>query len=194
VSGVLIESYKTVLFASDIFGISDAFLSLLEDVDVSDIAIYDSPYLQPQIHFETEKQAYQCFQDNGGIDAYILRLTKRLKSHENIQHVVGFSAGAAALYKVMSNLPDNNIHVTLFYPGQIRYFLDKHPNNPCHIIFPNTEPHFPLSEVIKVLKQQSQIQVEQNIYEHGFMNKNSTGFDQGAYNFYCKMLSALFSK
>ena len=60
-SGVLVNSNKIVLFASDIFGISDAFLSLLKEVGVADIAINDSPYLQPQIHFKNEQQTYQCF-------------------------------------------------------------------------------------------------------------------------------------
>lgn len=182
-----------MLFASDIFGISDAFLTLLKDVDIADNAINISPYQQPQIHFESEKQAYQCFQDHGGIDAYILRLTDVLKSHQGIKHVVGFSAGAAALYKVMSNLSGNNIPLTLFYPGQIRYFLDKHPSSSCYIIFPESEPHFSLSDVIKVLKQQLPLTVDQNGYQHGFMNFESKGFDQTAYSHYCQMLQVLLA-
>lgn len=190
----LSDTTKTILFASDIFGISDAFLTLLEDVDVVSNVIKISPYPQLQTHFKNEQQAYQCFQKHGGIDEYVLSLTDILKDHVHIKHVVGFSAGGAALYKVMSNLAASNIQLTLFYPGQIRHFMDKHPRAPCHIIFPESEPHFSLANVIKVLNQQSQLKVEQNSYQHGFMNKNSRSFNQTAYHHYCQMLKELLQK
>lgn len=178
-----------MLFTSDIFGISDAFLTLLKDVDVANNVIKISPYLQPQVQFKNELQAYQCFKDNGGMDAYILRVTDVILTHKGIKNVVGFSAGAAALYKVISSLPKRNIQLTLFYPGQIRNFLDKHPSSPCHIIFPESEPHFSLPDVIRVLKQQLPVKVEQSNYQHGFMNTDSKGFDQTAYNYYCQLLN-----
>jgi dienelactone hydrolase len=192
----LIDSKKTMLIASDIFGLSDAFLLLLKEIGVNDEVIWVSPYQQPQPQFDNERQAYQCFQDLGGIDTYILRLTKLLKTYRHINQVVGFSAGAAAIYaaaasnKSMSNSSDNNIQLTLFYPGQIRHFFDQYPSCPCHIIFPESEPHFSVSDVIEQLKHQPQLQVEQSTYQHGFMNTDSKGFDQTAYNHYCQMLSA----
>lgn len=177
--------------ASDIFGLSEAFLSLLEESNLAEHAIVVSPYQHLQTHFETEQQAYHCFQKHGGIDAYILRLTDIVSAHSEIKQVLGFSAGGAALYKVMSNIPDNNIQLTLFYPGQIRHFLDKHPSSPCHIIFPESEPHFSLTDVIQVLKQQANLKVQQNRYQHGFMNKDSKAFNQRAYNHYSQMLTGL---
>ena len=187
----LSNTTKSILFASDIFGISDAFLALMEDTDLVNNSLKISPYPQPHINFKNEQQAYQYFQEHGGIDAYILALTDILKDNVHIKHVVGFSAGGAALYKIMSNLTNNNISLTLFYPGQIRYFLDKHPNSPCHIIFPNSESHFSLPDVVEVLEQQSHIKMEQNKYQHGFMNKDSRGFDLNAYNHYCRILNNL---
>lgn len=192
-SNILIDSKKTVLVASDIFGLSAAFLSLLEDTYIAEHAITVSPYQQSQTGFKNEQQAYLSFQNSGGIDAYILRLTDILKSYPSIIKVIGFSAGAAAIYKMMSNLPQNNIQLTLFYPGQIRHFLDKHPSCPCHIIFPKSESHFSLPDVIKVLKKQTHLKVEQNIYQHGFMNKNSKGFEQTAYTHYCQVLRELIA-
>lgn len=87
--------------------------------------------------------------------------------------MIGFSAGAAAMYKIMSNLSISDAELYLFYLGQIRYFLEQHPSSPCHIIFLDTAPHFSLTDMIKVLKQQSNIAVEQNTYQHGFINKDS---------------------
>ena len=182
---------KTVLIASDIFGLSEAFLALLKESEIAEHVMVVSPYQQHKTHFETEQQAYQCFQNRGGIEAYILSLTEALSTHTDIKQVVGFSAGGAALYKAISNLADHHIKLTLFYPGQIRYFLDKHPNSPCHIIFPEIEPNFSLPEVIKVLAQQPHLKVEQNNYQHGFMNKDSKAFNQTAYNYYSQLLKQL---
>jgi dienelactone hydrolase len=195
--GSLNGSKKTVLIASDIYGISDAFLSLLGETGVSDITICVSPYQQDQSHFENEQQAYQCFQNYGGIDAYILKISDALQSNIDIKQVVGFSAGAAAIYQVMSHLFKNDIQLTLFYPSQIRYFLNKHPSCPCHIIFPESEPYFSLPDIIQVLKQQSalsELKVEQNTYQHGFMNKDSKAFNATAYNHYCQILKVLLTQ
>ena len=187
------DNKKTLLIASDIFGLSESFLSLLEDINIPEQAIIVSPYQQPQPCFENEQQAYECFQKHGGIDAYIVSLTHIFTSHTGITKVIGFSAGAAAMYKVMSNLSISDVALYLFYPGQIRYFLDQHPSSPCHIIFPDSESHFSLPDVTKVLKQQSNVVVEQNTYHHGFMNKDSKGFDQTAYYYYCQMLNELLT-
>jgi hypothetical protein len=123
-----------------------------------------------------------------------LKLTNVLITHPDIKQVVGFSAGAAAIYKSMFDHSSNNINLILFYPSQIRHFLNNHPSSPCHIIFPKSEPHFSLPDVIKRLKQQSNIRIEQNTYQHGFMNKTSKAFNQNAYNHYCQMLKVLLAK
>mgnify|MGYP006981146476 CR=1 FL=1 len=180
-----------MLVACDIFGMSEAFLSFLKETNIADHAVIASPYHGTKNHFETEQQAYQYFQQQGGIEAYVLGLSIILKKNTEIKHVVGFSAGAAALYKVVSQLPLINIKLTLFYPGQIRHFLDKHPHSYCHIIFPVKEPNFSLLEVIKVLKLKPSVKVEQTIYQHGFMNKESLGFNQAAYSHYSQMLKKL---
>jgi hypothetical protein len=83
--------------------------------------------------------------------------------------------------------------LTLFYPRQIRHFLNKHPSCPCHIIFPESESNFSLPDVIKVLKQQPELNGEQNAYHHGFMNKDSKAFNATAYNHYCQMLKGLLT-
>lgn len=108
--------------------------------------------------------------------------------------MIGFSAGAATIFKVMSNLSVNDFQLTLFYPSQFRNFLDKYPNCPCHIIFPESEPHFSLPNVIKVLKRQLSLQIEQNTYQYGFMNKDSKAFELIAYNHYCQMLNVCSQK
>jgi sulfur relay (sulfurtransferase) DsrF/TusC family protein len=60
-------------------GVSEAFLLLLKDINIDDSVYAVVPYQQPQSVFKNEVQAYQCFQDYGGIDAYIERLKQLLK-------------------------------------------------------------------------------------------------------------------
>jgi hypothetical protein len=189
-----LNNKKSVLVVSDIFGISDAFLLLLEDINVSKQAFVVSPYQQPQTFFQNEQQAYQCFKDNGGMHNYIKNLTEVLLANTGIKQIIGFSAGAAAIYNVMSNLELKNIQLTLFYPAQIRHFVDKYPSSPCHIIFPESEPHFSLPDIVKTLKLYSQLTIEQNFYQHGFMNKGSKAFNKQAYSHYCQMLRKQLSK
>lgn len=183
-----IANKKSVLVASDIFGISDALLTLVEDANISEQAMLVSPYKLTHHRFKNEAHAYQCFVNEGGIEAYIVRLTKVVSTHPEIKYVIGFSAGGAAMYRVMSHLSAINIRLTLFYPRQIRYYLDKQPCCPCHIIFPESEKHFALPKVITALRPHSALTLEQNTYQHGFMNKDSTGFNQSAYEHYCQML------
>jgi len=199
VADTLFDSKKTCLIASDIFGMSEAFLSLVNDVNIDDSVLTVVPYQQPQTVFKNEAQAYQCFQDYGGITAYIHSLKQHLKCNLDIKQVIGFSAGAAAIYKAMSELSNdgisiNNLTLILFYPSQIRHYSGSHINCRCHIIFPEFEPHFSLPDVIQVLQQQSGIKVEQSSYQHGFMNRDSRAFDQTAYNHYCQMLNRLLVK
>lgn len=188
-----ISSTNTVLVASDIFGMSSAFSSLLEDIKISDQALVLTPYSQAKTHFNNERQAYQCFTENGGIEAYIVNLTEVLQSKMGIKHIIAFSAGAAAIYKAVSNLAIENVHLTLFYPGQIRHFLNQSPLCPSHIIFPESEPNFSVPEVLTLLSQKSNLKVEQKNYQHGFMNKDSQAFNKTAYNYYCQMLKVQLS-
>jgi dienelactone hydrolase len=192
-----LEVNQSVLVASDIFGRSQAFESLQQEIiGTPETAIGVSPYKVSHNSFGTERLAYASFQTSGGIDAYIKKLTGIVQANNKLKHLIGFSAGAAALYRVMSLNPRNDIKLTLFYPGKIRYFLEKSPSCPCHIIFPESESNFSLPDVIKVLKQQPELpelKVEQNAYHHGFMNKDSKAFNATAYNHYCQMLKGLLT-
>jgi hypothetical protein len=122
-----------------------------------------------------------------------LSVTEVLNSNTGIKQGVGFSAGAAAIFHIMSNLSINYIQLTLFYPGQTHHFLNKYPSCTCHIIFPESEPYVSVLGVMNKLKKQSSIKVEQNTYPHGFMNKDSKASDQSAYNHYSQMLNVLLT-
>lgn len=183
---------KKTLVATDIFGTSRAFNSLLQNMGISNNTVVVSPYPKGETYFENEQQAYRCFQEHGGIDGYISKLADVMLSETHIGQVIGFSAGGAALYKVMSDVAFENVPLVLFYPGQIRYFMDKQPKSPCHIIFPEFESHFSVLDVISELQNKALLNIEQSKYPHGFMNSDSKGFNKMAYMHYCQMVKQQF--
>jgi hypothetical protein len=57
VADTLLDCQKTRLILSDIFGMSEAFLSLLKGVNVDESVFAAVPYQQPQPVFKNEVQA-----------------------------------------------------------------------------------------------------------------------------------------
>ena len=92
----------TLLVCSDIFGITPALKSFFSDWHGELLLL--SPYTQ-ELHFADEKNAYQYFQQQGGLDSYRqklrLMLVQLAAQQQHLQKnviAVGFSAGAAALW------------------------------------------------------------------------------------------------
>jgi hypothetical protein len=160
----------------------------LEDIGVVETTIVVSPYLPEQENFSSEQQAYEHFNNVGGINAYVIKLIEVVKAFPNLKHMIGFSAGAAALYRVMSDKKKTQPPMTLFYPGQIRHFLDKQPFCDCKIIFPAFEEHFNLDHVMAKLKQHKNIKLTQSDGLHGFMNQSSINFNRAEYAHNCELL------
>lgn len=153
-----------------------------------------SPYPSSEIALSSESEAYRYFQSNGGIEAYAHKLYDVIQAHPNVKYMVGFSAGAAALYKVMSQVEKSDVQLMLFYPGQIRFYLDHAPNCPCTIIFPQNESHFGVTEVIDKLRKYKHLNIQHTAYQHGFMNRASAGFDINAYRYYGQLLKDLLGQ
>jgi hypothetical protein len=49
-------------------------------------------------------------------------------------------------------------------------------------------------DVITELEHLLHLNIETNTYQHGFMNKDSKGFELSAYNHYCQMLKMRLAK
>lgn len=169
---------KNIVLVTDIFGAStwtDEVSGILSEKTECKVI---TPYSHRE-DFASEKEAYHAFTQAGGIAAYIDRVKQSLSINQFQQTLfIGFSAGAAALWKVLAEL-DYELelsHFIGFYPGQIRYYLDVEPQIETSLIFPVSEQHFDLAPVITQLKTKANTHVWQNDLQHGFVNPSSDNF------------------
>ncbi|MFT4939770.1 MAG: dienelactone hydrolase [Paraglaciecola sp.] len=178
------------LFVSDIFGINSGLLQLLEVVSPNALntQLID-PYVGQQQKFSSEQEAYQRFQAVGGIDAYINIVKDAVSDLNGLLTIVGFSAGGAAIWKAMEGIKKySGIELVLFYPGQIRHYLEAENAFPTTILWPSHEPHFALNEVIKNLQNKKNVKNIHTPFSHGFMNVKSAGYSEAAYQQYTRYL------
>lgn len=168
-----------IVIAPDIFGITPSLNQLVKKLSKqADVAIID-PYHGEEMGFKDEQQAYQAFLDEGGLDVYTEQLKIILTYIEQPVVLIGFSAGASALWRLTDKkLGLHASHFIGFYPGQIRYYLDVEPHIPTTLLMPKQEAHFDLQAVINQLPVSDTLCITQFDLAHGFMNPISGGYDK----------------
>lgn len=203
----------TLLVCTDIFGINPALEAFFRDWQGELLLL--SPYAKQQ-DFSDDKQAYQYFQQHGGLDSYRqkLRLTlHQLATAQQTVLAVGFSAGAAALWcelscergigagdKPGSEQTTNSASATqaapglqfvrqafCFYGGQIRHFAELSPCCPTTFIWAQ-EPHFDVEALSGVIAQKHQVRCYLSRYKHGFINPKSAGYHKQGAAYYQRWL------
>ncbi len=182
-------SYK-IIFVADIFGKNQNLQTLINDCLIDDVYILD-PYQGQEASFDDESLAYQAFIDQGGLESYTLQLKQYLEQQTEPVKLIGFSAGASAIWQLLSEssgVSHKIIDAMCFYPGQIRYFTDIVPAVNTHIIFPGFESHFELEPIIDNLRNRQNLSLINTDLEHGFMNKQKTTFNQEAYEHFCQFI------
>lgn len=179
------------LVCSDIFGKTEALVKFVSEVFATHNVSVLSPYKFVYSPFKTESDAYEAFTEHGGMTAYVDRVINILRVEPDIQGIIGFSAGGAAAWKACALHNQSDVkQLICFYPGQIRHFLETPPSIPSHLIFPANELHFNLDDVINRLKDISTVSIARSSFKHGFMNVNSSGYNEGAYQHYLNWLRA----
>lgn len=189
------KAQTRIMLFSDIFGISDAFVELAGHLaeDQSLVKLV-GPYDDPTLSFYGEDVAYKAFVRAGGVESYIERVELALNGIDSPTLLIGFSAGAAAIWNAVSDISklkvcDNHFLGFIgFYPGQIRHYLSFTPEVETRLYFPADEPHFDLEEVIKQLTGKKRLKIDKTPYAHGFMNKLSNGYDNQAYQVFLQKL------
>jgi dienelactone hydrolase len=170
---------KNLVFVTDIFGESTWIdsLAVLTAKQVQSQVI--SPYTFRQ-NFKSETESYQAFTQAGGMEAYVIKVEAMLSTMPKKDTLfIGFSAGAAALWKVLADKESqfSKCHFVGFYPGQIRHYLDLEPKIETSLIFPKNEQHFELMPVISALIGKANTLIWQNDLQHGYVNPSSDNFD-----------------
>jgi len=164
------------LIVTDIFGRTtdlEALASkLLGSTDIVD------PYNSKNMEFEDESQAYAYFTSRVGIDQYVRILKERVTGIPETIKVIGFSIGASAIWNMSADKTLTNISSAVgFYGSQIRKQAHIHPSFPIDLIFPVSEEHFCVTELITQLTGRKNVTVQQVEFLHGFMNPHSTYYN-----------------
>ena len=168
-----------VLIITDIFGKN--YLQKQFTKDFKDVIVLDA-YENKNLFFENEKEAYEFYIKEFGHDKYY-NMAYTLCKSEEIDIVLGFSAGGSIAYRLACANLENLKKVISFYPSQIRNHLNLEVKTKISIVFAKKEDSFDTKELVKKLSNKN-ITIEISDYEHGFMNKKSKNYNEEAYKKY----------
>lgn len=187
-----------LILISDIFGRTPALEALGTDLSVPapgcppvpPPAIVD-PYGGTDPQFDSEASAYDYFTARVGLDRYVEILKQRLDDVPPGAVLMGFSVGAAALWRISDNPRFSNVVKGFcFYGSRIRDYPDVRPRFDLDLIFPRMEPRFNVKELIQDLSDRPRITCSRATGLHGFMNRLSPNFDAACYNTHVHKLRA----
>ncbi|MDD1793966.1 dienelactone hydrolase family protein [Enterovibrio sp. ZSDZ42] len=166
-----------VVLVTDIFGLCESIDCLsnhLTHLDV-DLEVID-PYEGMRHSFINEQDAYDAFVKQCGHDKYLSLVSESI-SVVKPELIIGFSAGASAVWRVSSLDSGDCRQAICFYPTQIRNHLDIKPQIPTKVVFPCTERAFNVENVSKHISTYELVNTEITSFQHGFMNKCSAAYD-----------------
>ncbi|WP_395343736.1 hypothetical protein PN836_004045 [Ningiella sp. W23] len=166
---------------SDIFGKTRELESLATQIS-PDAHIVD-PYDAQDMTFSCEREAYQYFSQHIGLATFTTVLKEKLKTFNSETLLIGFSAGASAIWNVSGNRDLLNIsRAVCYYGSQIRNNTEVTPRFPVELVFPKMEDHFLIGDLIAKLSDTQNTSIRQVSYLHGFMNACSANFNARGYN------------
>lgn len=139
--------------------------------------------------FGTEAQAYTYFMANVGLKKYGEIVLSGLEKEPVQISLIGFSAGASAVWKISGSLHPKKVkHAICFYGSQIRHLAGINPAIPVEHILPSHEPGFNVDELAHCLSDKANVTVHKTPYLHGFMNELSVNYSQTGYTEYVNRL------
>lgn len=130
--------------------------------------------------FADDQLAYQAFLQQGGLERYQQQVLQKLTELQP-DIVLGFSAGAAALWCSLSNsvVTGTTGQALLCYGGQIRQYSELTPHWPVTCLW-SDESHFDVMALQQQLRRSGNLRQQHWPQRHGFINPHSTGYDARA--------------
>lgn len=180
------KSTRHLLVATDIFGTTPALretLAILPDVLNGQLELtlcQPDSCVNTSTVFADDQLAYQAFLQHGGLALYQQQVQSALQQQQP-DLVLGFSAGAAALWCSLSSAAAAGSagQALLCYGGQIRQYSELTPHWPVTCLWSN-ESHFDVVALQQQLSQSGTVRQQHWPQRHGFINPHSTGYDAGA--------------
>ncbi|XOV80993.1 MAG: hypothetical protein ACFHVJ_08585 [Aestuariibacter sp.] len=168
------------LIVADIFGRTKA-LEEFATVFSEPSRIHD-PYSAQNLVFKCEAEAYRYFSEHVTLENYAESLSHCIQAIDSAVRLIGFSVGASAIWKISDNPKLNHVSsATGFYGSQIRNLVDIQPQFPIELIFPASEPHFSVDDLMSKLDTKNDVTLTRVPYSHGFMNPHSVNYHQTGY-------------
>lgn len=168
-----------IIILPEIFG-RTPFVTALETQFLDrEIAVQTlDPFDGKQPVFVDEQHAYDHFMSECGYDGYLDLLLRTVKETEGPMFLIGFSVGASTAWRILENVAyaSRIKRFVGFYPGQIRHYLSVYPACPATLVFPTTETHFSVQDVMKSVAEKDSVTCYQSDAGHGFLNPNSVNF------------------
>ncbi|PSU26049.1 hypothetical protein C9I99_26860 [Photobacterium lutimaris] len=166
-----------IVIVTDIFGLCESIDNLIKHLAhymINPVVI--EPYQGMRYNFLSEQDAYEAFIEQCGHDKYFSFVSKSL-SIEKPELIIGFSAGASAVWRA-SNLDNLDCRGAIcFYPAQIRNHLDIKPKIPLKVVFPCTERAFDVLDISNRVSSYENVNTDITLFQHGFMNNRSAAYD-----------------
>lgn len=185
----------TVLIATDVFGITPGLASLVRSLGCECLLV--SPFDDPDLYFQSEQKAYHAFLAEGGVARYANKLTALLQEKNAsarpttaIRMVIGFSAGASALWLSCARPEAARLQAAvLFYGSRIRDHKTLQAVCPVRLIFAEKEAAFDAAALTQALQNRGHQAELARHTSHGFMNPYSRGFDVKIQALYLEQLA-----
>ena len=170
-----------IILATEIWGRTphtDALADLLRP-HAGKVTVTD-PFDGRDPHFTTEEQAYAAYLGRGGLDPYARRVTDLAREATHPALLIGFSAGAGAVWAAVCAQGVPMLRACCFYGSSIRTMADRVPTAPVDLIFPDSEPHFDVNALAAELETKPLATCHRADAGHGFMNPLSANHDETA--------------
>ncbi|PKI17994.1 hypothetical protein [Colwellia sp. 12G3] len=181
----------SIIIVSDVFGITPSLVTLKDKLGANTII---DPYNGQRMDFKNEADAYSFFVTTVGLDSYVSRIFNVLELLDGQTTLIGFSVGASAIWQLSLSNNNNRVKQSFcFYGSQIRNFTQIEPCFEVNLIFPRSEPHFDVSELIEKLTKKPNVNITKVEYLHGFMNYHSSNFNETGYKEHVILLQRIAS-
>lgn len=179
-----------ILVASDIFGMTEAFLRLARSLGPETVPL--CAHEDQVLSFESESEAYERFMQTGGIDAYVRRMRAVLGGDPAITALVGFSAGATAGWITACSVETQRLGTAvLFYGSRIRDHAALRPACPVRLIFAEHEVGFDPGPLVQSFAARGIPTELVRGAGHGFMNELSAQYSPQLYRHFLGELRRL---
>lgn len=179
-----------IILATEIWGRTSHVNQMVTEFEKYSTAVtVVDPYDGIDPAFTSENAAYARFVKECGHTLFAERVSQVLLSSTAPTCLVGFSAGAGAVW---SSICAENVGLAkgavCLYGSSIRNMTEFDPKVPVELIFPEHEPHFSVREVVRALRNIRMATCHTTPFGHGFMNPLSKNYNEDAYHLWLQWI------